>query len=284
MGRSYSKLTPRIVNTFFTLALQQYFITHPEYPWSPEDSKTQIDITPDYVEDDNIQKGLPLVIVQNGPINIEPAGVATGAYYTGPQASIDNGIRKEKEGIWDTKLQFTISSYTQIQVISMAKDDADEIAFSVAMFMLMLKYDVANIIQIQNIGSPSVNPAQQMEQVGWTGKYMATVSVPYVFTLARVWQPLDSGILLRAIETEMTPVNGGKVPEAGDTDFKGNKINIGETGATNTGGQNGNWGGQGGISENNPVGDGMDDNCVELRFRVSADEIKGWQPGEHDHD
>lgn len=278
MGKSYSKLTPRIVNTFFTLALQQYFRTHPEYPWSPYDNKTLIDITPDYIEDDDMEKGLPLIIVQNGPSSIEPAGVGTGMYSTGSRAVMLDNIVTHKDGVWDTKLQFTINSQTQIQVIATSKDDVDELAFDIAMFMLMLKYSVANILQLQFVGSPQQSPAQQMTQVGWQGKYMSSIIVPYTYTIARQWMPIDFGPVLTAIETAMTPVNKGTTPKPGDTDLKGNPINIGGVGATNTGGQNGNWGGTGGVSPD-PVADGIDDNCVDLRFRVSADDASGYQPG-----
>lgn len=279
MGKSYSKLTPRIVNTFFTLSLQQYFRTHPEYPWSPYDNKTLIDITPDYIEDDNMEKGLPLIIIQNGSSSLEPSGIGNGIYNSGGREILLNGEKTVKDGVWDTKLQFTVNSHTQIQVIATSKDDVDELAFEIAMFMLMLKYSVANILQIQFVGNPQQSPAQQMTQVGWQGKYMATVMVPYTFTIARRWLPIDFGPVLAAIETELSPVNKGTTPKPGDVDFNGDPINIGGVGATNSGGQNGNWGGTGGVSTDY-VADGMDDNWAELRFKITENNIDGYTPGQ----
>lgn len=281
MGKSFSKLTPRIANTFFTLALQQYFRTHCEYPWDPRDNITQCDITPDFIEDDNMQKGVPLIIVQNGPVSIEPAGFGNGLYHTNDREVILNGHRETKPGIQDSRLQFTVNSSTQVHVITQSKDDADELAFEISMFMLMLKYMVGNILQLQYVGSPQISPAQQMGQTGWIGRYMVSVHIPYAFTLVRRWMPLDEGVLLTAIETALTPVNNGESPKPGDLDENGNPINIGGVGGTNTGGQNGNWGGQGGVSSDYTA-DGIDDNWVNLRFKVTKDEIIAAQPGQPD--
>lgn len=279
MGKSYSRLTPRIANTFFTLALQQYFKTHAEYPWDPRDFVTQCDITPDFIEDDNMQKGVPLIIVQNGSVSIEPAGITSGMYHMADREVMLDGVREKRPGVQDSQMQALVQSSTQIHVITQSKDDADELAFEIAMFLLGLKYSVANIIQLQFVGSPQISPAQQMGQTGWIGKYMVTVYIPYTFTVTRRWLPVDEGVLLASIETELTPVNKGKTPQPGDKDETGKPINIGGVGATNTGGQNGNWGGKGGVSKDYTA-DGIDDNWVNLRFKVSTKDILGYQPGE----
>lgn len=280
MGKSFSKLTPRIANTFFLLALQNYFTDHPEHPWHPDDSISKLSIATDFTEDARAQDSVPNIVVQNGPCTIDPAGFGSGVYTGNPRQLYRDGKTITQEAIMDYSMMFTIRSYSQIFAITFSKDDSDELAFEIALFMAMLKSDVANIIQLQNLESPQQSPAQQMTQVGWQGKYMASVTVPYTFILRRHWCPVDRGILLRAIETTMKPVNPSKdPPKPGDKDENGNDINIGDVGGTNTGGENGNWGGQGGISDD-PLSDGIDDNIVNLRFRVREDTIEGYQPGE----
>ena len=274
MGKSFSKLTPRIVNTFFILALQKYFSTHPEYPWSPEDSNTQIDLATDYDEEDFKQKSLPLIVVQNGPTMISAAGVGTGTQYTGPRKELRDGELTELPGIWDRKATYLINSSVNFRVVAGSKDDVEEIAFELGLFLMSLKYTVANVLQIQNIDSPQIQPPQPIKQDGWANQYVAHVYVSYSYILSRVWMPVDYGPLLTGIETKLTPVaskwdkNKSRVPEAGDVDEKGNPVNIGERGGTNTGGQNGNYGGIGGRSDD-PVADCVDDNTVELRLKVT---------------
>lgn len=274
MGKSFSRLSPRIVNTFFILALQKYFSTHPEYPWSPDDSKTQLDLAVDFDEEDFKQKGLPLVVVQNGPSMISPAGVGSGTQFTGPRQELKDGIRTELQGIWDRKATYVINSSVNIRIVAGSKDDVEELSFEVALFLLSLKYTIANVLQIQNIGSPQIQPPQPIKQDGWSNVYAAHIYVDYSYILSRIWQPVDYGPVLKSIETVMTPVNKkwdkneSKVPEIGDTDEHGNPVNLGEKGGTNTGGQNGNYGGIGGRSDDS-VADCVDDNVVELRFRTT---------------
>lgn len=237
MGKSYSKLTPRIVNTFFVIALQQYFMLHGEYKWDPRDNKTQIDITPDFVEDDNMQKGLPQIIVQNGPVSYIPAGIGTGYVQTFPRRTFEEGKLVTKEGLWDTEYQLMVQSSTQISIFATSKDDADELGFEIAMFLMMLKPKVAEIIQIQNLDNAQQSPAQLVSQSGWTGKYRSDIVIPYTFTLVRRWEPTDQGVLLRCIATELKNVEGG--------------------------------------NPDDPTSDGVDDNTVELRFstgRLEAEE------------
>ena len=280
MGKSFSKLTPRIANTFFLLALQHFFTNHPEHPWHPDDSISKLSIATDFTEDPRVQDSVPNIVIRNGPCTIDASGFGSGIYSARERQAIIEGQKVTQKAIWDYKMDFTINSYTEISVISFSKDDSDELAFEVAMFMAMLKSYVGNILKLQNLGNPQQSPAQQMTQVGWSGKYMASVTVPYTFILCRHWNPVDAGILLRSVETIMKPVNPDRIPpKPGDKDEHGNDINIGEVGGTNTGGENGNWGGKGGISDD-PNADGIDDNVVTLRFRAREDTIEGYQPGQ----
>lgn len=279
MGKSFSRLSPRIINTLFLCFLQNYFRNHVEYVWNPDASLTQIDIAPEYAEDDNLQKGMPLIVVENGPTMVSPAGFNGGTDRVFNQLGYVNGKLIEKEYIWDMKQQFNINSSTSIHVHSPNKDDADELAYEVAIAIELCRPLIANILQIQNISDAQISPAAKTGQTGWNSQFMAMVSFSYSYTLARMWQPVDSGELLKSIETVLTPVNGGTTPKPGDKDEKGNDINIGNVGGTNSGGQNGNWGGTGGVSSDYTA-DGIDDNVVNLRFKVAKDSTKGYQPGE----
>ncbi len=279
MGKSFSRLSPRIINTLFLCFLQNYFRNHAEYVWDPDVSLTQIDIAPEYAEDDNLQKGMPLIVVENGPTMISPAGFNSGTDRVFNQLGYVNGKLVEKEYVWDMKQQFNINSSTSIHVHSPNKDDADELAYEVAIAIELCRPLIANILQIQNISDAQISPAAKTGQTGWNSQFMSMVSFSYSYTLARIWQPVDSGELLKSIETVLTPVNGGTTPKPGDKDEKGNDINIGNVGGTNSGGQNGNWGGTGGVSSDYTA-DGIDDNVVNLRFKVTKDSTKGYQPGE----
>lgn len=280
MGKSFSRLSPRIVNTLFICFLQNYFRDHPEYVWNPDTSLTNIDIAPEHAEDDQLQKGKPQIVVANGPSMISPtSGFNSGTSRVYNQLGYMDNKLVEKEYIWDMKQQFLISSSTNIHVYSLTKDDADELAYEVAIAMELCRPLIANILQIQNIGDAQISPAQSVGQTGWNSQFMAVVSFSYSYTLARMWQPVDSGELLRNIQTVLTPANKETTPQPGDKDEKGNDINIGEVGGTNTGGQNGNWGGTGGVSKDYTA-DGIDDNVVNLRFKVTKNDISGYQPGE----
>lgn len=196
---SGSNLTPRIISTFFLLALQKYFISHPEYSWDPDDNKTEIDIHAEYEEDDNLEKSIPVIVVQSGPYTISPAGIGTGLANTIPQIYKRDGKQLIKNYILNSTLQFTVDGQIIVYIIGMSNDDVNELSFTVSTFFQMLRYKAASILQIQNIGHISVSPAQASEKKGWTNRHMAQLSFPYSFTVAKVWEPVDYGDLLKEI-------------------------------------------------------------------------------------
>lgn len=199
MVKSFSKLSPRIVNTLFLVLIQEYFKYHPEYPYDSDDSKTMMDIAADFDEEDYKQKAMPVIVVQNGGIAIEPAGIGTGLSYAAPRVEVEDGHVYIKDGLWDKQLQFICNCSTTIRILTMSKDDADELAFELAMFLQMVRYKIGPILQIQNIGSPQIQTGQPIGQNGWANKYAAMVMVPYTFTITREWKPVDFGEPLRAI-------------------------------------------------------------------------------------
>jgi len=202
--KSPSNLTPRIVSSLFILALQHYFISHPEYRWDPDGNKTEIDIHAEWEEDDNLEKGLPILIVQNGPISISPAGIGTGLASLEPRIIKRGKETMEKSAILDSQLQATIESSINIAVTGMSSDDVSELAFTIGMFLLTLKYDIASVLQLQSIGNIQISPAQVLSKTGWTNRYIAQISIGYTFTLAKIWEPLDVGTLIKEIITDVS--------------------------------------------------------------------------------
>lgn len=202
--KSPSNLTPRLINTFFLLALQHYFISHPEYSWNPDDNKTEIDIHPEFEEDDNSEKGMPQIVVQTGQVTINPSGIGTGLSAAYPRVVVRDNKYMYQPAIWDSQLQFNVEGSIMLTIMGMTTDDVNELAFETAMFLIMIKYDAAKILQIQNMGSVSISPAQPSSKTGWENRYISQLIIPYTFTLTRSWEPVSSGPILKEILTEMS--------------------------------------------------------------------------------
>lgn len=201
MGSTRIKLTPRIVNTFIILALQYYFEDHEEFTYTGNDYDTKIDVTTGYSEDGKSATTVPIVTVENGPISITPAGVTNGVRSLMFRDSL--GPTNDPAALVDTKHDFLVHGSTEISLFSFTKDATDELAFEIAMFIMMLKYNVGNILQIQNIDTCSISPARQVDVIGWTSKWSANLVFPYTFSVSRMQQPIDTGVLLRAIHTTL---------------------------------------------------------------------------------
>lgn len=201
--RSGANLTPRIINTFFLLSLQHYFISHPEYHWDPDDNKTEIDIHPEYEEDDNIDKGLPVIVVQSGPVVLNPIGIGTGMSHIEPRYIKYKDRTAKLAAVLDSQLQIQVDGSIYITVIGMSNDDVNELAFDIGMFLMMIKYSAASVLQVQNIGAIQVTQAQAESKTGWTNRHVARISIPYVFTVTRVWKPYNAGELIKEIQTNI---------------------------------------------------------------------------------
>lgn len=201
----HTNLTPRIVNTLFLLALQNYFSYHPEYTFSPIDGETNIDITTDFSEDGTMAANMPIVVVQNGASMIDPTGISTG---------IEHGVFKNVfgdtvgAGPMETRHKFTVRSSTIIHVFCFTKDACDELLFEISMLLMLFKYNIGNLLQIQNIEGIQITPASQNDRNGWSSKYSGAINIPYTFTVSRLNQPVSSGELLKAIQTSLKPVSG----------------------------------------------------------------------------
>lgn len=202
-----TKLTPRIVNTFFILAIQSYFRDHPEFTFTGHDYDTKIDITTGYSEDGKSTAGSPIMTIDNGPVSIQPSGITTGIN-SGKFRDFANGIEGKNMAMLDTKHDFLVHGITNISLYGFSRDAMDELAFETAMFIMMLKYNVGQVLQIQNIDTCSVSPAQQIEVQGWTSKWVAQISFPYTFSVSMLYKPIDTGVLLRAIQTTIHNANG----------------------------------------------------------------------------
>lgn len=237
MATPSCNLTPRLINTFFLLTLQEHFKQHAEFKWSPDDASTQIDITTGYSEDGRTQATVPALVVQNGSITISPAGIGNGYGTLAPQQVYVGNKLIKKEALLDTQLNMTVQGYTQILILGFSQDAVEELAFEVATLMNSIRYLSGTILGLQAMPSSiQISPVQQATQIGWSGKYQCGITIPYVFNVARTYVPVDDGILLRSIETCLKPVNQEIYDKTGDE-----------------------------------VADGIDDNEITLRFKASLD-------------
>lgn len=227
----HTNLTPRIVNTLFLLALQQYFYTHPEYTFSPIGGETKVDITTDFSEDGTMAANMPIIVVQNGPSMIEPSGLSTGV-----EAQVRTGIFKtnrQRAATFNTSHKFTVRSSTTIHIFCFTKDACDELLFEISMLLMLFKYNIGTLLQIQNIESIQISPAAQNDRNGWSSKYVGSLTIPYTFTVSRTYKAVDTGVLLRAIQTALSPVSG--------------------------------------VEGDDPTSDRLDDNWVELRLKTALE-------------
>lgn len=287
MGKSFSKLTPRIVNTLFLVALQKYFTGHKEYP-GDDDPDMQyplgIEILTDFPEDLRKKAQFPALVIQGTDVTFNQDGIGN-MQHLHPYKEVNlEGKEITKAAFIEEWLQFTLNSAVQIHCIAESRDACDELAFEVAVFMVGVKHQIGDILQIQYTSMPHQSAPQLMSRDGWRGAYDSVVTIPYVFTLRRLHSPVDLGPVLNSVETILDPVHkpGDPLPGEGDKDHNGDDINIGGTGGTGTGGENGNWGGSGGITDGDPTADGIDDGWITLRFRVRSDTVDGQQilPGD----
>ena len=243
-------MTPRIVRVFAIVALQRYFANHPEYPWKQDRSETQIFIQPDMAEDVRERNINPAIIVESSGHrygNESIGNVAHAAQY--------------KEAYVEEIFQFLVEGSINIHCLAESDDAAEELGFEVAILMQSLRQTAAEIMQIQTLSMPQQSKPQLIQRDTWAGHYDCVVSFGYSFAVRRKHTPIDKGVLLNEINSYI----GLEPPTL--------QPGTGETGGTNTGGQNGNWGGTGGILG----GDGVDDGITELKITVSNTEITGEQ-------
>ena len=252
------------------VSLQSYFRDHPEYRWSEDERKTQIRIQSDFAKDARDRNLDPMVVVQGGDISYASTGIGNNIAYG---ASVKNMYQMESCN------QFTADSNVNIHCIASAPDAAEEMGFEVAMYFQSLRSNIGNILQLQNISMPRQSKPQQMGGEEWAGNFDSVVSFSYSFAIRRKHTPVDPGELLKAIEfyLEHEPT----VPREGDKDKDGKPINTSEKGGTNTGGNNGNWGGTGLHDTSKlPSGsttDGIDDGSITLTLNINKDTISEEQ-------
>lgn len=239
-------MTPRIVRALVIVALQKYFINHTEYPWQSDRSKTSIFIQADYAEDTREHNVNPMIVVESTGISF--SSDSTG----GNLAHLD----RYKEAYVEEYFQFLANGGLNIHCIAEGDDAAEELGFEVAMFITSLKPTLADILQIQYLSMPSQSKPQVVRRDDWQGEYDCIVSFNYAFAIKQRHIPIDKGELLADILFYLDPSN--------ITLQEG----TGELGGTSTGGQNGNWGGTGGINPAEGT-DGVDDGTVTLQISVA---------------
>lgn len=283
MGKSFSKLTPRIATTLIISALKKYFTGHSEFPWTNDPATSNLAILSDYPEDNQQEVKVPTLVVQGGDVAFNQDGIGNMQHLLPWQERNTSGDIITKYAFIEEWLQFTLQSTVQIHCLTNSRDSADELGFEVGIFMVHLKHQLGDILQLQYLSMPQQTAPHVIAREGWTGTWDSTVALQYTFTLRRKHQPVDLGEPLRSIETTLDPVHpkGTPPPSAGDKDHNGNPINTSDTGGTGTGGENGNWGGKGGVSTDETA-DCIDDGWITLRFRVRDDTVTGQQllPGD----
>lgn len=223
-------------------------------------------IQSDFAKDSRYQNIDPILVVEGGNITYSQSGLT------------NNMISMASPNLYQTTTehQFLAESTINIHCICSASDAAEELGFEVAMFAQSMRLVAAEMLQVQNISMPQQSKAQMMGGNDWGGKFDSVVSFGYSFALRRRHKPVDPGELLKIIEFYMThPLD---TPLPGQLDANGNPVVPGQKGGTNTGGQNGNWGGEGGVNDTpGNVADGLDDGWATIELKVSNTEVTGEQ-------
>ena len=240
-------MTPRIVRVFVIVALQRYFANHPEYPWVADRSATSIFIQADMAEDARETNINPAVIVESSGLQYSNDSIGNAAYFA-----------QYKQAYVEEYYQFLARGSFSVHCLAESDDASEELGFEIAMFLQSLKPTVGEILQLQEFSMPSQSKPQLVQHDTWAGHYDTIVSVNYSFAIKRKHTPIDKGVLLTEINTYLNTPDPVVTP--------GN----GEQGGTYTGGENGNYGGKGGLSG----GDGVDDGVVNLAIRVSSTDVE----------
>ena len=241
-------LTPRIIEAFFIVALQQYFASHATYPWSRDQQKTAIAVQSAYAEDTREQNLLPGIFVETGSVSIGNETVGNLAHFN-----------VYHDYLIEQLVNLTINGSIAIHCVAESKIETAELAFEVAMFLQGVRTTLADMVQLQFLSTPSISASGIHSREGSVTTFDTVVSLNYAFTAQRKVTPIDRGVLLTEINTYIN--SPADIAAAG-----------GGIGGTNTGGQTGNWGGVG--SGNYPeertedLGDYKDDNTETIKLTV----------------
>lgn len=230
-------------------ALRNYFTNHSEYPWLIDRAKTSIFIQTDYAEDSREHNVNPMIIVESSGVQYSNDAIGNVAH-----------VQQYKEAYVQTWFQFLTRGSINIHCIAEGDDASEELAFEVAMLLQSIKSLAGEILELQELTMPVQSKPQVIQRGNWQGEYDSVVSVNYAFAIKRRHVPIDKGALLSDIYFYLDPTDITLQPGTG------------ETGGTNTGGQNGNYGGTGGINPEEGI-DGVDDGFVTLQISVNEKEI-----------
>ena len=264
-------LTPRLIRAFFIVGLRRYFMDHKEYPFSDAERLSRITIQEGFDEDAVYENRIPAIIVET------------------------SGVRFNQEGIGNQMEMLTINPYQaismlgctingdiQISAIADSSIDSEELAWEVALWLMVAKNSVRDVFDMQFMSMPQLSAPSLTEKQGWNGTYTTTISVNYSFAVKMSCKPLDKGELLREIgfyldtyDPAASKNNGNTPNNVNTTDHWKNPDDHNggidhddpANGGNNTGGNGGNGGNK------NYLGD----DWIYIKFRITDGSITGKQ-------
>lgn len=262
-------LTPRIVRAFFIVGLRRYFSNHPEYPCNDAERISAITIQEGYDEDARYENRIPAIIVESSGVRFNQEGIG-------------NQMEMHKLNPYQAmhSLGCTINGDINITAIADSSIDSEELAWEIALWLMVAKNPVNSLTHMQFMGMPQLSAPTLSDKQGYNGSYSTTISFNYSFAVKLNWTPFDKGELLKEIGFYLdtydpaASTNTGNTPNNVKTTDVWHDPNDPGNGIDHTDDPN-NPGGNGGKAKNTIFP--YDSDWIYLKFRITDGSITGTQ-------